>query len=328
MKSTVLDRLSESAASPAVLFDERDMALLALGQYLRDHNYDFTTVTPETHRCVLKRKIQPAYTELRDIFGWTRPFRLKALPEDLRKLLKTAQIVVQNGALAKSAVRYSTSGSNLFVHSGYPTVESDAVFFGPDTYRFLQFISNATCGHTPRSIVDIGAGSGAAAIHLSRLFPHADVIATDINDAALRFTALNAALNGAPMIDVRYSDIASHISNDTDLIVANPPYLVDAGARRYRHGGGATGSDLSLRIIKEAAPRLSKNGQLLLYTGTAIIDGRDNFKIQAERALRGTPWQIREYRELDPDVFGEELNNPPYQAVDRIAVVGVTIVER
>jgi len=36
--------------------------------------------------------------------------------------------------------------------------------------------------------------------------------------------------------------------------------------------------------------------------------------------LQGVP---HEYFELDPDVFGEELENPPYAAADRIAVVGL-----
>ena len=27
------------------------------------------------------------------------------------------------------------------------------------------------------------------------------------------------------------------------------------------------------------------------------------------------------YREIDPDVFGEELENPAYQEVDRIALI-------
>jgi hypothetical protein len=31
------------------------------------------------------------------------------------------------------------------------------------------------------------------------------------------------------------------------------------------------------------------------------------------------------YTEIDPDVFGEELDRPPYDRADRIAVVGVTV---
>jgi len=32
-----------------------------------------------------------------------------------------------------------------------------------------------------------------------------------------------------------------------------------------------------------------------------------------------------DYEEIDPDVFGEELERAPYDRADRIAVVGVTI---
>jgi methylase of polypeptide subunit release factors len=330
MKSAVLSRLSEPSQSHAqshgMLFEERDLALLAIGRLLHEAGYVFTTVTPETHRRVLKRKLQPAYTELRDIFGWNRPFRMKELPQDLRQYVKAAQVARQSGALAKSTVRFSTVGRSLFVHSAYPTDQADAVFFGPDTYRFLQFVTDAVKQlPPPRRIVDIGAGSGAAAIYLSRLFPKAHVMATDINPAALRFAALNAALNGAPMIEFRESDIAANIPDDLDLIVANPPYLVDATARAYRHGGGATGGDLSLRIITECLPKLSSSGRLLLYTGTAIINGRDELLAAAEQRLHGTPWTVLDYREIDPDVFGEELDNAPYSMTDRIAVVGLTL---
>ena len=34
-----------------------------------------------------------------------------------------------------------------------------------------------------------------------------------------------------------------------------------------------------------------------------------------------------DYRELDPDVFGEELDRPAYRDVDRIAVVAAIAVK-
>jgi hypothetical protein len=33
-----------------------------------------------------------------------------------------------------------------------------------------------------------------------------------------------------------------------------------------------------------------------------------------------------DYRELDPDVFGEDLDEPAYAQVERIALVGAVIV--
>jgi hypothetical protein len=34
------------------------------------------------------------------------------------------------------------------------------------------------------------------------------------------------------------------------------------------------------------------------------------------------------YEEIDPDVFGEELERPAYAHVDRIAAVGLTVIKR
>ncbi|MBA3599282.1 MAG: methyltransferase [Methylibium sp.] len=82
----------------------------------------------------------------------------------------------------------------LYFHSAYPTNQDDAVFFGPDTYRFTAAIDvHLAGGRTVRRAVDIccGAGRGAVVIALAR--PDADVHAVDINDAALRLTAVNAA---------------------------------------------------------------------------------------------------------------------------------------
>jgi hypothetical protein len=59
---------------------------------------------------------------------------------------------------------------------------------------------------------------------------------------------------------------------------------------------------------------------LLLYTGTAVVEGEDLLRQRLAPLLQGVRY---EYFELDPDVFGEELENPPYTAVDRIAVVGL-----
>jgi hypothetical protein len=72
--------------------------------------------------------------------------------------------------------------------------------------------------------------------------------------------------------------------------------------------------------VREALERLRPGGRLLLYTGTAVVEGEDLFRQRLAPLLQGVP---HEYFELDPDVFGEELENPPYKAADRIAVVGL-----
>ena len=58
----------------------------------------------------------------------------------------------------------------------------------------------------------------------------------------------------------------------------------------------------------------------MIFTGIAIVDGQDAFKAEVGRraADAGCDWT---YREVDPDVFGEELAQPAYAGVDRIAHV-------
>ena len=118
----------------------------------------------------------------------------------------------------------------------------------------------------------------------------------------------------------RLSDVLSAWEGTADLIIANPPYLVDPALRAYRHGGGDWGASLSLRILEEGLSRLSRAGHLLLYTGSAIVDGQDKFLQAALPILQNGTLEYR-YRELDPDVFGEELDKWPYDRADRIATV-------
>ena len=86
----------------------------------------------------------------------------------------------------------------------------------------------------------------------------------------------------------------------------------------------ATMGTLSLEIIEQGIEHLAPGGRLLLYTGAAIIECEDVFHAVLRERLskQSVRWT---YDEIDPDVFGEELEHPPYDRVDRIAVVAVTI---
>ncbi|MGB8974905.1 MAG: class I SAM-dependent methyltransferase, partial [Pseudomonas capeferrum] len=203
---------------------------------------------------------------------------------------------------------------------------SDAVFFGPDSYRFAQVIHDhlQRCPDRVEHAVDIGCGSGVGALLIARAAPHAQVSALDINPLALRYTAINAALAGISNVSVEPSDLLHGITGTFDLIVANPPYMLDHNARTYRHGGGALGAELSLRIVEKARERLSMRGTLLLYTGVAIVEGRDALLEAVRLRLAGPQWSWV-YREIDPDVFGEQLDEPGYEHVERIAAVALTV---
>jgi hypothetical protein len=80
-----------------------------------------------------------------------------------------------------------------------------------------------------------------------------------------------------------------------------------------------------LRILREGLPRLAPGGRLVLYTGSAIADGRDAFREEASRIVAESGCRC-DYTEIDPDVFGEELETPTYQHVERIAAVSLTVL--
>lgn len=300
----------------------QDRALLHLGQALRERGYHFITPTPLTHERVNQRPQNALAGDLPGVFGWSRPFQHELLPPPLFSLMDQAQVLEPCGPRWRSRVRLSSLDGQLFVHSAYPTDSPDAVFFGPDTYRFASAIRCHLDRHTGeiRRVVDIGCGSGAGAILTALARPQAEVLAVDINPQALRLTRINAALAGVDNLRAEHSDLLGAVDGEFDLILANPPYLVDADQRAYRHGGGPLGAELSLAILDAALGRLAPGGTLLLYTGVAMLDNQDPFLAEACQRLALTPLTWR-YREIDPDVFGEELLGGAYTRCDRIAAV-------
>ncbi len=306
-----------------------DDALFRLGAWLRQTGYRFVTVTPATHARVNVRPGAGDAKSLQDVFGWSRPFLPSLLPQPVLAWLERGEGLEYGGGLLRSKVRFSTLGDSLYVHSAYPTADSDAVFFGPDTYRFAALIQRtlATSGGAPVGcVVDVGCGAGAGGIVAVKALkdPASQLILADINPAALRYARVNAALAGTTTASFRQGDLFHVIDRPIDLLVANPPYLLDPNARLYRHGGGELGSDLSTRIVVEGLPRLTAGGTLILYTGAPIVDGRDTFWESVASVVHAAN-VCYDYAELDPDVFGEELECPAYSRVDRIAAVALVI---
>jgi SAM-dependent methyltransferase len=265
---------------------------------------------------------------LTSIFGWNRPFVPEAVDASILQFLKEADALERVGpGRFKSRVRFATIGDLLFVHSGFPTTEIDAVFFGPDTYRFARALAGALRGGVrdgPTRLVDVGAGSGAGAIYAGRLIgAPVELVLADINPRALSYSAINAAINDCGSVQTISSNVLDSFDGDADVIIANPPYLVDPARRLYRHGGGALGLSLALQIAEQGLARLAPGGQLVLYTGVPIIDGEDIFFQSLAPVLQLSGCRYS-YEETDPDVFGEELDREEYAAVDRIAVIVLT----
>ncbi len=300
-------------------------ALVDLLQALAERGYRFVPPTPETHRRVLSRAPKARAKDLRDVFGWSLPFSEGTLEPEIIARMGAAGVLRRQGQRSKSGVRVASLGPNLFLHSAYPA-DDGAVFFGPDTYRFVDFlIRELGDGWRPRRVLDFGAGSGAGGIAVAQICHPERLVLADVNPAALRLAAANGRFAGVTA-EVRLWDDLQRVEGPFDLVIANPPFIADGG-HTYRNGRGMHGAELSLQWIRAGSDLLADDGRLLVYTGAAICGGRDALREALEQSFADGPFDLS-YREIDPDIFGEELSRPAYRDVERIAAVGIGVRRR
>ena len=326
MSDTILSSPVDGRDAAAPWFDaSRRAALSDLLARLAVEGYDFVAPTPATQRRVLAR---PGWNEgrtLRDLLGWSLPIARGVLAPAMEAALIAAGVVsVDADDRLRPHLRASRVEDVLFWHSAYPTIAEDSVFLGPDSHRFAGWIV-ARMDLGARTILDYGAGAGVGGIIAARHARSAHLTIADLNPKALFLASINAGRAGVEHDTVQVQRPAD-LAGPYDLIVTHPPFMIDAQARAYRDGGDLYGARLSLDWMVQGLDLLAPGGRLILHTGVSIVDGRDVLRAALEPALPAEGVALT-YRELDTDIFGEDLSEPGYRAVERIAAIG-TVLER
>ena len=169
---------------------------------------------------------------------------------------------------------------NAFFYGLEFSVSSDVLIPRDDTEVLVDQALEKAVKYLQPKIVDLGTGSGIVAIMLAKRCPGAVVTATDLSPAALGIAQQNAARHGA-RVRFREGDWYAPLGEDRfDLIVSNPPYVVDGDPHLARNGlpfepqtaltdGVADGDGLAcIRAIVDGAPaHLSSGGWLLMEHG-------------------------------------------------------------
>lgn len=298
-------------------------ALVDLLERLDAAGYDFVTPTSSTVRRWRGRPA-PERPDLRDILGWGFPFREHAVAPEWIDLLSRAGALAGEDGERRCLLRAARIEGHLFLHSAFRGAGEHAVFVGPDSYRFAALIGREMGEAPVRTVLDVGTGAGVGAVVAGVCSPGARVFASDVNPAALRLAAANAAHAGVAAM-FRLADGLADAPTELDLILANPPYVAGESGRVYKDGGGDHGERLGLDWAREALAHLAPGGRMILYTGSPIrTGGLDVVRAGLEALVRGKDFAL-DYREIDPDVFSGELRRTPYDEVERIAAVGAVI---
>ncbi|MCX5687080.1 MAG: peptide chain release factor N(5)-glutamine methyltransferase [Candidatus Omnitrophica bacterium] len=192
------------------------------------------------------------------------------------------------------------------------------------------------CSSAPVRILDLCTGSGNIAISLAKLIPQAEIVATDISDAALKIAEKNVirhnvsdrikfckgnlfnalvfdTLNSKPRND-SYFSVNSSIKQEYvvknpkfDIIVCNPPYIKEEdlpllqkevrAEPKIALSGGKDGLDFYRIIAKESHRYLKENGSILTEIGFGQAQAvEDIFSSNSTYKIYKT---IRDFNQID-----------------------------
>lgn len=159
--------------------------------------------------------------------------------------------------------------------------------------------------------LDLGTGCGIQALRARRNVQN--VVATDVSERALRFTELNALLNGVDGIEVRAGSLFAPVAGERfDRIASNPPFVITprvAGVPEYEYrDGGMTGDDLVAEVVRHVGEYLAPGGvaQLLGNWETrGGVDGLDRVRSWVEFSLVPLDAWVVEREILDPLAYAE-----------------------
>jgi SAM-dependent methyltransferase len=210
----------------------------------------------------------------------------------------------------------------LWVLADDPGSGPDAVMGpGATSSQLARYIPDSGLG----AVLDVGCGAGTFAL-LAALRGARRAVGTDIHPRAIEMARLNARLN-----DVRASFVIADLVEPLrggafDLVVAQPPYVVQPPGTEtttFLHGG-PSGEELALRLFATLPALLTPGGRALVLADAAVR--AEPLHERFRRALGDAPvdlvllagpgpppdLQAAGYAQLEAGAFG-----PRYEAATR-----------
>lgn len=196
------------------------------------------------------------------------------------------------------------------------SVDARVMIPRPETERLVEVVVGLLRERPAPLIVEIGTGSGAVAIALSRALPRARVLATDCSPAALDVARGNVVRAGAAgRIEWAEGPGLEPLSSRgllgaVDALVSNPPYIptteiarLPREVREYEPrvalDGGPDGLAVHRQIITGAARYLRPGGVLALEVAALWGQARAVAALVADAGVGTGPEIVRDYAEAE-----------------------------
>lgn len=207
--------------------------------------------------------------------------------------------------LAGNPVQY-VSGKSFFYGRTF-FVNASVLIPRPETEELVDLINrDYKSDFRQKRILDVGTGSGCIAICLKLANPQWEMTAVDIDSEALEVAEKNALHYDLP-IELRTADVLQdafwNTINDLDIIVSNPPYILNSEQSRMdrsvleyepRHALFVDGEDPLVfykRIVLKGIEVLNPGGCIYFETS-------DLYKSEMEDFLKKRDLDYKYYKDM------------------------------
>lgn len=170
--------------------------------------------------------------------------------------------------------------------------ESASEFVLPASTHSANFLRYLTLRDRVDSTLDLGCGCGIHALFAAR---HSDrVLATDISEEAVRFTAFNAMLNGLDNIEVFQGNLFDPVSaRSFDLIISNPPFVISPSEAFVYRDNPMELDEFCRVLLQEAPAHLTTGGHLQMLCEWVELDG-ESLEERVSASISGCDaWVLR-----------------------------------
>ncbi len=182
------------------------------------------------------------------------------LPDNIEQLCDTMLASRMRGKPLAYILGYKEFYGRRFI------VTPEVLIPRPETEDIIEIAKAAK----PKSIIDVGTGSGCIAITLALELPKAEITAVDISDSALSVAQKNAKQLGAKL-NFRKSDLLDGVDlPEKPLIIANLPYVdktwnwLDKNSLRYEPELALYAQKEGLELIYRLIDQINVPCRLLL----------------------------------------------------------------